>query len=90
MHVEVDERYRRPGLKVLNLPELSASDRLDIQTKVAAWSRDKNIPIEDFYRSTAAKKHANALERLLAAQPPGLAGKIVIPGDIALLLSRQE
>ena len=87
--VEVDDRYRRPGLKVSSLTDLSASDRLDLQTKIAAWSRDKNIPVEDFYRA-AARKHANALERLLAAQPPGLAEKIVIPGDIALLLIRQE
>lgn len=88
--VEVDERYRRPGLKIGGLSELNASDRLDLQTKIATWSRDKNIPIEYFYRSAAAKKPLNALERLFASQPPGLAGRIVIPADIALLLSRQE
>jgi len=88
-YVEVDQRYRRPGLKVSPVSELSASDRLDLQTKIAAWSRDKNIPVEGLYRD-AVNKNSNALERLLAAQRPGLAAKIVIPGDIALLLSRQE
>jgi hypothetical protein len=87
--VEINDRYRRPGLKLTSLSELNASDRLDLQTRIATWSRDKNIPVEDFYR-VAGKKHANALERLLAAQPPGVADKIMIPGDIALLLSRRE
>jgi|SRR5665213_208616 len=87
--VQVEEKYRRPGLKISNLNELSATDRLDLQTRIASWSRDKNIPIETFYKP-APKKGANALERLLAAQPSGMAGKIVIPGDIALLLSRSE
>jgi hypothetical protein len=87
--IEVEDRYRRPGLKLSTLSEMSASDRLDLQTRIAAWSRDKNTPIDLFYKP-ASKKRANALERLLAAQPPGVASKIVIPGDIALLLSRQE
>ena len=84
----VDERYRRPGLKLTDLSELSASDRLDLQTKIAAWSRDNGINLEDFY--SFRKKHANALERLLAAQPREVASKIMIPGDIALILSRHE
>ena len=34
--LRIDERYRRPGLKIENAIELSASDRLDLQTKIAA------------------------------------------------------
>lgn len=85
----VQERYRRPGLKIVDVSELSASDRLDLQTKIAAWSRDNGVPLEIFYRYKG-KKHANALERLLAAQPPGVAERIMIPGDIALILSQHE
>jgi hypothetical protein len=85
----VEERYRRPGLKIAALTELTASDRLDLQTKIAAWSRDNGIPLEDFYKFKG-KKRANALERLLAAQPPGAAEKIMIPGDIALILIQHE
>jgi hypothetical protein len=88
-NVQVEEKYRRPGLKISSLSELSATDRLDLQTRIASWSRDKNIPIETFYKPLP-RKGANALERLLAAQPSGVAEKIVIPGDIALLLSRSE
>ena len=87
--LNVEQRYRRAGLNVSDLNELHASDRLDLQTKIAAWSKDKNFPIEKFYKPTV-KKYSNALERLLAAQAPGMAGKIVIPGDIAILLSRQD
>jgi hypothetical protein len=87
--LRIDERYRRPGLKVEAAAELSASDRLDLQTKIAAWSRDNDVRLEDFYR-LHGKKSGNALERLLAAQPPGVASKMMIPGDIALKLSQSE
>ena len=87
--VLIDERYRRPGLKLINIADLSASDRLDLQAKIATWSRDKDIDIAEFYKPTM-KKRTNALERLLAAQPAGLAEKIMIPADIALILSEHE
>ena len=86
--VQVEERYRRPGLEIGSRSELSASDRLDLQTKIAKWSEDKGIPIETFNLG-AAKRSLSALERLLAAQPPGTAERMMIPGDIALLLSRR-
>jgi hypothetical protein len=85
----VEERYRRPGLKVTEVSEVSATDRLDLQARIAAWSMDNGVQLEAFYRYRA-KKHANALERLLAAQPRGAAEKIMIPGDIALILSQHE
>ena len=83
----IEERYRRPGLKMTELSELSATDRLDLQTRIATWSRDNNVQLESFY-SSSQKKTTNALERLISAQPRSIADKIVIPGDIALLLSR--
>jgi len=85
----IDERYRRPGLKIVEVNGLSASDRLDLQTRIAAWSRDNSVRLEDFYK-IKEKKRGNALERLLAVQPHGVAEKIVIPGDIALILSQHE
>jgi hypothetical protein len=85
----IDEKYRRPGLRIVELNSLSASDRLDLQSRIAAWSRDNDVRLEDFYR-IAEKKHSNALERFLAAQPHGLAERILIPGDIALILNKHE
>lgn len=87
--LRIDERYRRPGLKVDGAAELPASDRLDLQIKIAAWSKDNDVRLEDFYR-LSAKKSGNALERLLAAQPPGVASRIMISGDIALKLSQSD
>jgi hypothetical protein len=84
----VDDRYRRPGLNINDVSELNVSDRLDLQTRIASWSKDNGIQLEDFY--VRRKKLTNALERLLAAQSPGMAQKIVIPGDIALILSQHE
>lgn len=87
--LRIDERYRRPGLKIEDVAELSASDRLDLQTKIAAWAADNGVQLEAFYKFKG-KKSGNALERLLAAQPPGVASRIMIPGDIALKLSQSE
>jgi hypothetical protein len=85
----IDERYRRPGLKILEPSELSASDRLDLQGRITSWSRDHDVPLEEFY-IIKEKKRVNALERLLAAQSREVAPKIVIPGDIALILMQHE
>lgn len=86
--IEIEDRYRRPGLKISNPSDLAAGDRLDLQTKIASWIRDKNVPIGKV--NLAIKKSANALERFIAAQRDGVAEKILIPGDIAVLLSRHE
>jgi len=85
----IDERYRRPGLKIIDVRTLTVSDRLDLQTKIAAWSRDHGVQLTEFYKS-GSKKYANALERLIAAQPSGVAEKVMIPADIALILSQHE
>jgi len=85
----IDARYRRPGLKITELAELSATDRLDLQSRIASWSRDNDIPLDEFYL-IKEKKRGNALERLLSAQSREVAQKIVIPGDIALILMQHE
>jgi hypothetical protein len=87
--LKIDERYRRPGLDIQSVENLTATDRLDLQTKIAAWARDNGVLIESFYKA-AGKKHTNALERFLAAQPKGVAEKIMLPADIALLLSQHD
>ena len=88
--IEIEERYRRPGLKISTLAALSATDRLDLQTKIVTWSKDKNVSLGRFNEVAQSKKSTNALERLLAAQRDGIAEKIMVPGDIALLLVRHE
>jgi len=85
----IEDRYRRPGLKIGDSSELGPADRLDLQTKIAAWARDNGVKLEDFYTSQQ-NKPTNALERLIAAQPRGLAERIMIPADIALILSKHE
>jgi hypothetical protein len=86
--IEVEERYRTLA-KVTSVSDLTAMERLDVQKRIASWCRDKGISIRRFYRATE-KHHTNALTRLIAAQPSGLAGRILIPGDIALILSQHE
>lgn len=85
----IDERYRRPGLRVTDIEKLAEPDRLDLQTKIATWSRDNDVQLEKLYKPLPTR-HANALQRFLSAQPPGIVEKLLIPGDIALILSQHE
>lgn len=89
MYVPVDDKYRRPGLKFTNINELEVLDHTDLQSKIATWSLDKGISLELFYKAVSASP-SNALERLIAAQQPGISEKLMIPSDIALFLSRQR
>jgi hypothetical protein len=84
----IDERYRRPGLKIGDLKDLSTSDLVDLQTRIASWAIDTGFQIETLYQ-TDEKKPTSALQRLLEAQLPGIADRILIPADIALILSKQ-
>lgn len=86
---EVPPRYRRNGLMMSAVTGLGAADRLDLQKKIAKWCLDNGVSIESLYRHQNARS-ANALERLIAAQPPGVAARMLIPSDIALLLSRND
>jgi hypothetical protein len=98
--VEVEERFRLPGLYVHDPRALSAADAVALVKKIEGWAKQHNIPIETLYAENRTKsptpapgvrqanRGTNALERLYAAQPPGLAEKMVMPFDIAVSLSR--
>lgn len=98
--VVVEERYRLPGLYISDPRSLSVSDAIALVEKIEDWATQHNIPLERFYTDGKArleavapvvatpKKDTNALERLYAAQPHGLAAQMVMPFDIAVYLSR--
>jgi hypothetical protein len=96
----VEASYRLPGLYVGDLSALTEADAEVLSENIAAWQSQHNILIAKHrgrektpVASTVAdvprpKKGENALERLYAAQPEGLAERIVMPFDIAVYLSR--
>jgi len=87
-YLKIEEKYRRP-MVIATVEELTAQDKLSLQSKIAAWSKDNGISIQRFYKDSGQHR-LTALERLILAQPAGLAAKIMVPADIALILSKHE
>ncbi|HTK34949.1 MAG TPA: hypothetical protein VL358_06625 [Caulobacteraceae bacterium] len=94
--VEVSDDYRMPGLYVDDPAQIPGDVALELAKRVRAWAADNSLNIENFFseqreapKATKAPSRATALERLLAAQPSGVASRMVVPLDIAVQLSRQ-
>jgi hypothetical protein len=97
-HVEVDEDLRLPGLKVDELAALDGGDVAALEANIRAWCSRHEIPIaflsgprsrEVTPKSPPAEKTpVSALERLYAAQSVEFAHRLIVPIDIALMLSR--
>lgn len=98
--VLVDGDLRLPGLDVRDLPNLDSQAIEQLEANIRAWftrhgldhsilartrSRTKPKPEP---KPSAQHAYSNALERLLAAQDPEVARRLIIPADLALTLSR--
>jgi hypothetical protein len=59
-----------------------------LNQKIERWSADIGVNPDSLY--VAQSRDSNALSRLFAAQSPEIAKKLLIPADIALLLSEHE
>ena len=90
----IEPQYRRPGLRIENLSSLNHEDRHDLATRIQNWCVAHDIRPEQFSRSPQnappAEMAPTALDRLLAAQKPEIIHAIVIPADIAQILSRMK
>lgn len=97
----IEPIYRTPGLFVRDLNDLEAGQRKELAGKMRAWCAAHGVDPESLTKGgqrpgrskevavgAPAVAGANALERLLAAQVPEVAAKIILPIDIALSLSR--
>lgn len=92
-YVLVEPEYRRPGLRIDNLHLLSLNDRKDLESRIQKWVAIHGLQVEQFSRIDQDEKELlevgkSALDRLLSAQAPDIAARLVIPADIALILSR--
>jgi hypothetical protein len=92
-YILVEPEYRRPGLRIDSLHLLPLSDRKDLESLIQKWAAVHEVRVEQFSRIDQDEKELpeggrTALDRLLAAQPPDIAQRIMIPADIAQILSR--
>ena len=101
--VPVEEKYKIDDVYMESVGDLDELVLRRLAENIKAWADEKSVPLEAFYQrdrppegSSFEKEPATeplpigltALERLQAAQSSDVAGKMVIPLDIALLLSR--
>jgi hypothetical protein len=90
----VEREYRRPGLRIDNPQLLSHADRKDLENRIQRWATVHEVSMEQFSRLAPDDNEAQepqgrtALDRLLSAQAPDVAQRLMIPADIAQILSR--
>lgn len=92
-YVIVEPEYRRAGLRVDHLQSLALSDRRDLESRIQRWAAVHGLQVEQFSKLDKDEKQSTdagrtALDRLLAAQPPDVAQRLMIPADIAQILTR--
>ena len=91
--VYVEPEYRRPGLRIDSPQSLSMNDKLDLEARIQKWAIVHGLQMEQFSRleqdgKPVADSGKTALDRLLAAQAPDVAPRLMIPADIAQILAR--
>jgi hypothetical protein len=92
-YILVEPEYRRPGLRIDDLHLVQLSDRKDLESRIQKWAAVHGVQMEQFSRFDHHEKEASelgrtALDRLLTAQSPDVAQRMMIPADIAQILSR--
>jgi hypothetical protein len=80
----VQDEYRKPGLA---LGSATLQDKQALWEQFLAWARQEQLDPATF---RPGNREGNALARFLAAQPPDIIGRIVIPADIAEILLRRS
>lgn len=92
-YILVEPEYRRPGLRIDHPHLLPLSDRKDLESLIQKWAAVHGVQVEQFSNvdhdeNEPSEAGRTALDRLLTAQPADIARRIMIPADIAQILSR--
>jgi hypothetical protein len=93
-YIIVEREYRRPGLRIDNPHLLSHTDRKDLENRIQRWATVHEVSMDQFSRLAPEENEVQesqgrtALDRLLSAQVPDVAQRLMIPADIAQILSR--
>ena len=92
-YILVDQEFRRPGLRIDHPHQVSLSERRDLESGIQKWAAVHGLEIDQFSRLDQEEREnpdtgKTALDRLMAAQPHDVAQRMLIPADIAQILSR--
>ncbi len=79
----IPDTYRRSGL---SLGTASAQEREALWRLFSAWAEKTDVDPSVFRQGEVT----NALSRLIAAQPPDIISRLVIPADIAQILLKRS
>jgi hypothetical protein len=93
-YVVVEPEFRRPGLRIDNPHLLSISQRRDLENLIQKWAIVHSLDVSQFSRIEDEKETLDtsrtALDRLMAAQEPDVAQRLILPADIALILAKMR
>jgi hypothetical protein len=96
----VSPEFRLPGLRLATLGKMSPSDVAQLGANIQNWSRARAVDLGSLTHEAADAQRPvveevaigtmSALDRFIAAQRSDLRNQVVIPADIAALLSRHK
>jgi hypothetical protein len=96
----ISAEFRIPGLKLTAVSKMAASEVGKLGSNIQRWADTNRIKLETLTKAAAQAQLApldevavgtmSALDRLLAAQRPEVRAGLVVPADIAVLLSRHR
>lgn len=91
--IEIGEEFRLPGSEVHKDVRLPPEEERKLQSNLDRWMSTNQIP-RDVFRNAIRRQDlassGSALRRLVEAQDHDVQGRLMIPADIALLLSRTK
>jgi hypothetical protein len=80
---------RLPSIDFVSFSQLSPEDRSLLRMNIQTWAAEQKVPVA-FSPAPRKIEGSSALKRLVEAQAEPLRRSLVIPADIALLLSKCE
>jgi hypothetical protein len=96
----IPAELRVPGLKLTSVSRMAPSDVARLGERIQAWSDRFGVALNSLTQASAESAASvpeevvvgtmSALDRLISAQRQDLRTQLVIPADIAALLSRQR
>lgn len=97
-YVPIEAEYRSPGLFLGADRHVAPEDAKRLMEGIESWAQRHDVQLDKLTGPNkgtgpaalvaSPTKHTSALERLYAAQAPDISSKMMVPFDIAMVLSR--
>ncbi len=85
----IDADHRIPGLRITNPQKLTGTKRSELASKIVGWCTANKVSISELTKKEASTG-LTALRRLIESQTTEVRRQLLVPADIALLLSERE